>query len=86
MTFIFFVLLVALLRSLHIILHCSLIDRLIAVLAVNKLLDTAQPSVEFTRRKYVEAHDAIVASAAYNRALEAAAQLLHKVRAQQAPT
>lgn len=46
---------------------------------VNKLLDTAQPSVEFTRRKYVEAHDAIVASAAYNRALEAAAQFLHKV-------
>ena len=47
--------------------------------AVNKLLDSAQPSVEFTRRKYVEAHDAIVASAAYTHALEAAAHILHKV-------
>lgn len=47
--------------------------------AVNKLLDTAQPSVEFTRRKYVEAHGAIVASAAYTRTLETAAQVLHKV-------
>ena len=47
--------------------------------AVNKLLDSAQPSVEFTRRKYVEAHDAIVASAAYTQALEAAAHILHKV-------
>ncbi len=46
---------------------------------MNKLLDTAQPSVEFTRRKYVEAHGAIVASAAYTRALETAAQVLHKV-------
>lgn len=48
---------------------------------MNKLLDTAQPSVEFTRRKYVEAHGAIVASAAYTRALETAAQVLHKVSA-----
>ena len=48
--------------------------------AVNKLLDSAAPSVEFTRRKYAEAHDAIVASAAYTHALEAAAHILHKVR------
>lgn len=48
---------------------------------MNKLLDTAQPSVEFTRRKYVEAHGAIVASAAYTRTLETAAQVLHKVGA-----
>lgn len=49
--------------------------------AVNKLLDSAAPGVEFTRRKYVAAHDAIVASAAYTHALEAAAHLLHKARA-----
>jgi hypothetical protein len=47
---------------------------------VNKLLDSAAPGVDFTRRKYVEAHDAIVASAAYTHALEAAAHLLHKAR------
>ena len=47
---------------------------------MNKLLDTATPGVEFTRRKYAEAHDAIVASAAYTHALEAAAHILHRVR------
>ena len=31
-------------------------------IAVEKLLGSAQPSVEFTRKKYVEAHDAFVAS------------------------
>ncbi|KAK9907730.1 hypothetical protein WJX75_008823 [Coccomyxa subellipsoidea] len=53
--------------------------KLVSLPPVNKLLDTAQPSVEFTRRKYVEAHGAIVASAAYTRTLETAAQVLHKV-------
>ena len=46
--------------------------------AVEKLLGSAQPSVEFTRKKYVEAHDAIVASAAYTSALETAAHVLNK--------
>ena len=48
------------------------------LLAVEKLLGSAQPSVEFTRKKYVEAHDAIVASAAYTSALETAAHVLNK--------
>ena len=47
--------------------------------AVEKLLGSAQPSVEFTRKKYVEAHDAFVASAAYTNALETAAHVLNKV-------
>ena len=41
-------------------------------------MGSAQPSVEFTRRKYVEAHDAIVASAAYTSALETAHHVLQK--------
>ena len=49
-----------------------------ALAAVEKLLGSAQPSVEFTRKKYVEAHDAIVASAAYTSALETAAHVLNK--------
>ena len=50
-----------------------------AARAVEKLLGSAQPSVEFTRKKYVEAHDAFVASAAYTNALETAAHVLNKV-------
>ncbi len=50
-----------------------------AARAVEKLLGSAQPSVEFTRKKYVEAHDAFVASAAYTNALETAAHVLSKV-------
>ena len=41
-------------------------------------MGSAQPSVEFTRRKYVEAHDVIVASAAYTSALETAHHVLQK--------
>ncbi len=41
-------------------------------------MGSAQPSVEFTRKKYVEAHDAIVASAAYTSALETAHHVLQK--------
>ena len=48
--------------------------------AVSKLLETAQPSVEYTQRKYADAHDAIVASALYNSALEAAAEVLQRVQ------
>lgn len=40
--------------------------------AVDKVLESAQPSVEFTRRKYTDAHDAVVASATYSKAMEAA--------------
>ena len=31
--------------------------------AVTKLIETAQPSIDFTQRKYGDAHDAVVASA-----------------------
>lgn len=40
--------------------------------AVDKVLESAQPSVEFTRKKYTDAHDAVVASATYSKAMEAA--------------
>lgn len=48
--------------------------------AVTKLIETAQPSIDFTQRKYGDAHDAVVASATYNRALEAAAEVLQRLQ------
>lgn len=50
-----------------------------SILAVNRLLEKAQPSVEYTQRKYTDAHDAIVSSALYNRAVETAAEMLQRV-------
>jgi hypothetical protein len=47
---------------------------------VSKLVETAQPSVEYARAKYLEAHDAIVASSAYSRALETACGIVHRVQ------
>lgn len=47
---------------------------------VTKLIETAQPSIDFTQRKYGDAHDAVVASATYNRALEAAAEVLQRLQ------
>ncbi|KAK9862542.1 hypothetical protein WJX84_012311 [Apatococcus fuscideae] len=46
--------------------------KLVSLPAVDKVLESAQPSVEFTRRKYTDAHDAVVASATYSKAMEAA--------------
>ncbi|KAK9868808.1 hypothetical protein WJX84_003100 [Apatococcus fuscideae] len=46
--------------------------KLVSLPAVDKVLESAQPSVDFTRRKYTDAHDAVVASATYSKAMEAA--------------
>ena len=43
-------------------------------------MESAQPSIDYTQRKYGDAHDAVVASATYNRALEAAAEVLQRVQ------
>lgn len=48
--------------------------------AVTKLIETAQPSIDYTQRKYGDAHDAVVASATYNRALDAAAEVLQRLQ------
>ena len=56
---------------------CQAIDSLFLI-AVTKLIETAQPSIDFTQRKYGDAHDAVVASATYNRALEAAAEVIQR--------
>ena len=44
------------------------------------MIETAQPSIDYTQRKYGDAHDAVVASATYNRALEAAAEVLQRLQ------
>ena len=49
--------------------------------AVTKLIESAQPSIDYTQRKYGDAHDAFVASATYNRALDAAAEVLQRLQA-----
>ena len=43
-------------------------------------MESAQPSIDYTQRKYGDAHDAVVASATYNRTLEAAAEVLQRVQ------
>lgn len=47
---------------------------------VSMLIETAQPSIDYTQRKYGNAHDAVVASATYNRTLEAAAEILQRLQ------
>ena len=47
--------------------------------AVTKLVETVQPTVDFSYHKYLQAHDVVVASEAYNRALETASSIIHKV-------
>lgn len=54
--------------------------KLAALPPVSRVIETAQPSIDFTQRKYGDAHDAVVASATYNRALEAAAEVLQRVQ------
>ena len=44
-----------------------------------KLVETVQPTVDFSYHKYLQAHDVVVASEAYNRALETASAIIHKV-------
>jgi len=48
--------------------------------AVAKVVATAQPPVQYTCGKYREAHDAIVSSAAYNRALDIADGVVKRVQ------
>ena len=48
--------------------------------AVAKVVATAQPPVQYTCDKYREAHDAIVSSAAYNRALDIADGVVKRVQ------
>ena len=48
--------------------------------AVAKVVATAQPPVEYTCGKYREAHNAIVSSAAYNRALDIADGVVKRVQ------
>ena len=50
------------------------------VRAVSKLLENAQPSVEYARSRYLEAHHAVVASRAYDRALKSAARMLQRMQ------
>ncbi len=45
-----------------------------------KVVATAQPPVQYTCDKYREAHDAIVSSAAYNRALDIADGVVKRVQ------
>lgn len=47
---------------------------------MSRVIESAQPSIDFTQRKYGAAHDAVVASQTYNRALEAAAEVLQRVQ------
>lgn len=58
----------------------SLQSHAVLFVAVTKLIETAQPSIDYTQRKYGDAHDAVVASATYNRALEAAAEVLQRLQ------
>ena len=46
---------------------------------MTKLVETVQPTVDFSYHKYLQAHDVVVASEAYNRALETASAIIHKV-------
>lgn len=48
---------------------------------MTKLVETVQPTVDFSYHKYCQAHDVVVASEAYNRALETASAIIHKARA-----
>ena len=52
----------------------------LAGIAVSKLLENAQPSVEYARSRYLEAHHAVVASRAYDRALKSAARMLERMQ------
>jgi len=54
--------------------------KLAALPPVSRVIESAQPSIDFTQRKYGAAHDAVVASQTYNRALEAAAEVLQRVQ------
>lgn len=54
--------------------------------AVAKVVATAQPSVQYTCGKYREAHDAIVSSAAYNRALDVADGVVKRVQVSSHPS
>ena len=49
--------------------------------AVTKLVETVKPTVDFSYHKYLQAHDVVVASEAYNTALETASAIIHKVAA-----
>ncbi|KAK9830494.1 hypothetical protein WJX72_012066 [[Myrmecia] bisecta] len=54
--------------------------KLMALPPVNKLLETTAPSVDFTRKKYLAAHDVVVGSTSYNKALATAANMLDQVK------
>lgn len=55
-------------------------NRVASLPPVAKVVATAQPSVQYTCGKYREAHDAIVSSAAYNRALDVADGVVKRVQ------
>lgn len=48
--------------------------------AVAKVVSTAQPPVEYTCNKYREAHEAVVSSPVYNRALDLADGIVRRVQ------
>lgn len=48
--------------------------------AVAKVVSTAQPPVEYTCNKYREAHEAIVSSPVYNRALDLADGIVRRMQ------
>ncbi|DBA76813.1 TPA: hypothetical protein ACH3X2_008832 [Trebouxia sp. C0005] len=55
-------------------------NKVASIPPVAKLVATAQPPVQYTCGKYREAHDAIVSSAAYNRALDIADGVVKRVQ------
>ncbi|DBB16509.1 TPA: hypothetical protein ACH3X3_014776 [Trebouxia sp. C0006] len=55
-------------------------NKVASIPPVAKVVATAQPPVQYTCDKYREAHDAIVSSAAYNRALDIADGVVKRVQ------
>ena len=43
-------------------------------------MENAQPSVDYARSRYMQAHDSVVASQAYDTALRSAARLLQRMQ------
>jgi hypothetical protein len=54
--------------------------RLSSYPAVHNVIETAQPSVDFAWKKYIAAHDTVVATQTYHRAVETGAGVLSKVQ------
>ena len=51
--------------------------------AVSKAIEAAEPGVEFTRSKYLAAHNAVVASPTYGKAMGIAEGMVKRVQVRQ---